>query len=125
MTRDHVSRRNTLKLIGTGAAATALGAGRAVAQSVDEPEAPAKAAAPKPAPAPGDADRERRLKWWHEAKYGMFIHWGLYSVLGRHEWVQEMEAIPHEEYDRLAEKFVPAPGFAREWARLAKRAGQK
>jgi len=124
MTMDRLSRRRTLKLI--GAAAAAVGAGRTViAQSIDEPDAQAKKAAPKPAGAPGDADRERRLKWWQEAKYGMFIHWGLYSVIGRHEWAQEMEAIPHQEYDALADKFVPKPGFAREWARLAKRAGQK
>ena len=42
----------------------------------------------------GEADRERRMKWWHEARFGMFIHWGLYSVLGRHEWVMENEGIP-------------------------------
>ena len=36
-------------------------------------------------PAGGDADREQRMKWWHEARFGMFIHWGLYSELGRHE----------------------------------------
>ena len=41
-----------------------------------------------------DADRERRMKWWHEARFGMFIHWGLYSVLGRHEWAMEQEGIP-------------------------------
>ena len=44
--------------------------------------------------AAGDADRERRMKWWHEARFGMFIHWGLYSTLGRHEWAMENEAIP-------------------------------
>src|SRR5687768_10521030 len=71
------------------------------------------------------ADRNRRMKWWQDAKFGMFIHWGLYSVVGRHEWVQEMEAIPHQEYAALAARFLPKPGFAREWARLAKRAGQK
>ena len=71
------------------------------------------------------ADRERRMKWWHEARFGMFIHWGLYSVLGRHEWVMENEGIPVAEYEQLAQRFHPKPGFAREWARLAKQAGQK
>ena len=71
------------------------------------------------------ADRERRMKWWHEAKFGMFIHWGLYSVLGRHEWVMEMEGIPAQEYEKLAKQFNPKPNAAREWARLAKRAGQR
>ena len=71
------------------------------------------------------ADRMRRMKWWHAAKFGMFIHWGLYSVLGRHEWVMEHEGIPVSEYERLADQFRPKPGFARDWARLAKRAGMK
>ncbi len=73
----------------------------------------------------GAADRERRMKWWHEAKFGMFIHWGLYSVLGRHEWVMENEGIPVAEYEKLAQRFKPKPNAAREWAKLAKRAGQK
>lgn len=72
-----------------------------------------------------DADRARRMKWWHEAKFGMFIHWGLYSVLGRHEWVMENEGIPVGEYEELAKKFRPKPNAAREWARLARQAGMK
>ena len=68
-------------------------------------------------------DRERRMKWWHEAKFGMFIHWGLYSTLGRHEWVMENEAIPIKEYEQLADRFVPQPNAARAWAALARRAG--
>jgi alpha-L-fucosidase len=76
--------------------------------------------------AAGDAsDRERRMKWWHEARFGMFIHWGLYSVLGRHEWVMENEGIPVDEYEQLAKRFKPKPNAAREWAKLAKQAGQK
>ena len=78
------------------------------------------------ATAAGDAsDRERRMKWWHEARFGMFIHWGLYSVLGRHEWVMEDEGIPVAEYEQLAKRFKPKPNAARDWARLAKQAGQK
>jgi len=78
------------------------------------------------ASAAGDAsDRERRMKWWHEARFGMFIHWGLYSVLGRHEWVMENEGIPVAEYEQLAKRFKPKPNAARDWARLAKQAGQK
>ncbi|MGO9262378.1 MAG: alpha-L-fucosidase [Bryobacteraceae bacterium] len=78
------------------------------------------------ATAAGDAsDRERRMKWWHEARFGMFIHWGLYSTLGRHEWVMEDEGIPVAEYEQLAKRFKPKPNAARDWARLAKQAGQK
>src|ERR1017187_8758861 len=57
----------------------------------------------------GDADREARMKWWHEARFGMFIHWGLYSVRGRHEWVMENEGIPVTEYEQLAKRFKPKP----------------
>src|ERR1051326_4067313 len=73
----------------------------------------------------GDADREARMKWWHEARFGMFIHWGLYSVLGRHEWVMENEGIPVVEYAPLANQFKPQANAARAWAKLAKQTGQK
>jgi alpha-L-fucosidase len=71
------------------------------------------------------ASRARRLAWWREAKFGMFIHWGLYSVIGHQEWVMESEGIPIPQYEILARHFTPKPNAAREWARLAKRAGQK
>jgi alpha-L-fucosidase len=74
---------------------------------------------------PGDADSQRRIKWWHDAKFGMFVHWGLYSVLGRHEWVMENEAIPIAEYERLAQRFRPKSEPARIWARLARETGMK
>jgi len=70
-------------------------------------------------------DRERRLQWWHEARFGMFIHFGLYSVLGRHEWAMEEEGIPVAEYQLLAKQFNPKPHAARAWAKLAKAAGMK
>jgi len=72
-----------------------------------------------------DKGRARRLKWFHEAKFGMFIHWGLYSVIGRHEWAMELEGIPVPEYETLAKRFKPKPNAARAWAKLAKRAGMK
>ena len=74
-----LSRRDYLSLVGAGASLAA-------------------AAGPSPALAAGTAeDRARRMKWWHEARFGMFIHWGLYSVWGRHEWAMEQEAIPVSE----------------------------
>jgi alpha-L-fucosidase len=75
--------------------------------------------------ASGDADREQRMKWWHEARFGMFIHWGLYSVLGRHEWAMENEGIPVAEYQQLARQFKPKPNAAHDWAKLARQAGQR
>lgn len=69
------------------------------------------------------ATRPQRIRWWNEARFGMFVHWGLYSLLGCHEWVQAMECIPMEEYEKLARRFKPRPNAAREWVRLAKAAG--
>ena len=66
-------------------------------------------------------DRIRRMKWWHEARLGMFIHWGLYAQVGRHEWAMETEAIPLKEYEALADTWKPKPNAAREWpARIYK-----
>src|SRR5438093_13725292 len=107
-----LSRRDTLKRLGLGAAA-------AVSPVLAPPPSapPPPSAAPRPSPAE-TADRARRMKWWHEAKFGMFIHWGLYSVLGRHEWAMENEAFPVAEYEVLAKRFNPKPNAARDWARL-------
>jgi len=69
------------------------------------------------------ADRKKRMRWWHDAKFGMFVHWGLYSVLGRHEWAMNRERIPVEQYEKLADRFEPKPNAMRNWARLAKQAG--
>lgn len=69
--------------------------------------------------------RDQRMKWWREAKFGMFVHFGLYSVLGHHEWAQVEENFPPEEYALLANDFCPKEGAPREWAKLAKAAGMK
>ena len=55
----------------------------------------------------------------------MFIHWGLYAQLGRHEWVMNRERIPVAEYEKLAATWHPKERPAREWAALAKQAGMK
>ena len=44
-------------------------------------------------------------KWFQEARFGMFIHWGLYALAARHEWVQHNEKIPDEEYRKYFENF--------------------
>ena len=67
--------------------------------------------------------RARRMKWWHDARYGMFVHWGLYALIGRNEWVHAIEAIPLTEYEQLINRFKPKKNPARDWARLAKAAG--
>ncbi|GGH03284.1 alpha-L-fucosidase [Silvibacterium dinghuense] len=82
---------------------------------------PAAAGMPKPMPQP----HSERLAWWTEARFGLFIHWGVYAIPGRGEWVQFNEQIPVEEYARLAEEFRPAEFDAAAWAALAKDAGMK
>jgi alpha-L-fucosidase len=89
---------------------------------------PANAQPPPGRDPSGDAptpDQQRRMKWWHDAKFGMFIHFGLYAAHGRHEWAMEMEAIPVAEYQKFTAGFNPAPGSSRKWAQLAKAAGMK
>ena len=75
--------------------------------------------------AAAERSRARRMAWWHQARFGMFVHWGLYAQLGRHEWVMNRERIPVEEYERLADTWKPKERPAREWARLAREAGMK
>ncbi|MBM4144083.1 MAG: alpha-L-fucosidase [Lentisphaerae bacterium] len=72
-----------------------------------------------------DATRAKRMKWFRDARFGMFIHWGLYAQLGRHEWAMWHERIPLGEYEPLADAWKPKPRAAREWAALAKKAGMK
>ncbi len=74
---------------------------------------------------PEQQDRANRLEWFRAARFGMFIHWGLYSQLGRHEWVMNRERIPIAEYEKLAKSWKPQPNAAREWAKLAKKAGMR
>jgi len=110
-------------LLGTSASLVTLAASSNTAAAMSQPGTPQNQ--PQASSDPGEADRIRRMKWWHEARFGMFIHWGLYSVLGRHEWAMEEEGIPVAEYEQLAKRFQPAPNAARAWAKLAKAAGQK
>lgn len=69
--------------------------------------------------------RDRRMQWWRDARFGMFVHFGLYSVIQRHEWVMAMEGIDREDYEKYANQFQPKEGCCKEWARLAKAAGMK
>lgn len=75
------------------------------------------------------------LAWWREARFGLFIHWGIYSVpagiwkgqpvpsLG--EWIMHNAKIPYEEYSQLAKQFNPVKFSAKEWVQLAAQAGMK
>jgi alpha-L-fucosidase len=113
---QNISFNRRQMLLGTGASLAGLAlTGKAAA-------APLAQAA---TPAPPSEDQVRRMQWWHAAKFGMFIHFGVYSTIGRHEWVMEDEAIPVVEYAPHAAKFNPAKNSARAWAKLAKAAGMK
>ncbi len=69
--------------------------------------------------------REERMAWWHEAKFGMFVHWGCYSVLGRGEQILLRDMMPMDEYRALADEFNPPPDWADNIADQAVRAGAK
>ncbi len=117
-----ISRRDSMILLGSSAA---LAAGALDASCGEQ-----RATAAKPTQAEKEspevqADRTRRMKWWHEARFGMIVHWGLYSVLGHHEWAMEKEAISVPQYQELAKLFKPQPDAARNFAKLATQAGQK
>src|SRR5688500_13765978 len=69
--------------------------------------------------------RAAALQWFREAKYGLFLHHGLYSMLGRHEWVQLEGKIRVQEYARLADEFTASKFDAEAIAELADCAGMR
>jgi alpha-L-fucosidase len=81
------------------------------------------------------AREDLRLDWWREARFGMFIHWGLYAIPagewkgkkipGIGEWIMKRAQVPVAEYEQLATQFNPVKFDAAEWVSLARRAGQK
>lgn len=84
---------------------------------------------------PDEAARRERLAWFHDAKYGLFIHWGLYAIPagewkgkripGIGEWIMNRARIPVGEYSQLAKGFNPVRFDAEAWVQLAKDAGMK
>ncbi|MFC2097257.1 alpha-L-fucosidase [Bacteroidota bacterium] len=82
-----------------------------------------------------EADKDLRMKWWRDARFGMFIHWGAYSVpAGIHngkeipgigEWIMSRAKIPIPEYEKYVKQFNPIKFDAKEWVRIAKNAGMK
>jgi alpha-L-fucosidase len=76
-------------------------------------------------PAAGLTGREQARRWFQEAKFGLFIHWGVYALLGKGEWIRTVDRIPREEYAKLLPRFHPRKFDPDAWADLAQRAGMK
>ncbi len=66
-----------------------------------------------------------KMTWWEDAKFGMFIHWGLYALVGTGEWCMYNDKIPPDEYRLLADSFTPENFDADAWMKVAKSAGCK
>jgi alpha-L-fucosidase len=66
-----------------------------------------------------------KWKWWVNDRFGMFIHWGLYALPARHEWIKNMEKIRDEDYQRYFDHFNPDLYDPKKWAHSAKAAGMK
>jgi alpha-L-fucosidase len=54
-----------------------------------------------------DAQKEQRMAWWTQGRFGMFIHWGLYALPARHEWVKNHEHLTNQEYQKYFDNFNP------------------
>jgi len=65
------------------------------------------------------------MQWWRDAKFGMFIHWGLYSIVGKGEWYMFNKSVDVREYRKLAAEFTAEKFDAKDWAQCAKDAGMK
>ncbi|MDX2302747.1 MAG: alpha-L-fucosidase [Microscillaceae bacterium] len=78
---------------------------------------------------------DQRMEWWRDARFGMFIHWGLYAVPagirngkeveGIGEWIMDHDSIPISEYEKYTAEFNPVKYNAEEWVKIAKNAGMK
>src|SRR4029077_10202220 len=92
-------------------------------------QAAPQAALPKP------ANQDAKMKWFRDAKFGLFIHWGLYcipagewkgqKIPGIGEWIMNRAKIPVTEYEQLATQFNPVKFNAEEWVKMAEDAGMK
>lgn len=68
---------------------------------------------------------EKRIRWFREARFGMFIHWGLYAIPARGEWIRSVEEVPKNQYMKYFYEFNPTEYDPTKWAKVAKEAGMK
>ena len=98
-----------------------------------QPAAPPAGASPGPYARETPAQREKRMAWFRDARFGLFIHWGVYSVPAGEwnghtnygEWFLEETKMPVSQYEKFAGQFNPVKFDARAWVRMAKDAGMK
>ncbi len=148
-TKTSIIRKASARML---AALFVVGALTAIAVAVKQPplhqqvnqqanQQPTPAPTPRPAitlASPEEAAREMnnpRSKWFREAKFGLFIHWGVYSIpagtwkgeriAGLGEWIMNRAKVPVKEYEQLATQFNPVKFNAEEWAQMAQDAGMK
>jgi len=117
-----IRRRSLLQ----GVAAASLIARASVAQTLtDEQKSALKEANADPTLAPDLLLPPKAMAWWRDAKFGVFVHWGLYAIPGKGEWHMFADKVPPAEYAKLAQDFNPRRYDPTSWARLAKDAGAR
>ena len=68
---------------------------------------------------------QKRMQWYVEARFGLFLHWGLYAIPARGEWMRSFERMSLEDYQKYFDEFNPVDYDPKSWARMAKEAGMK
>jgi alpha-L-fucosidase len=115
--------RQVLAVAGVALVASSAGDRRVLAQgAAAAPPRPAAPAAGSYTPAP---ENLKAREWFQDAKFGLFIHWGVYSVLGDGEWIMNNRKIRADDYEKLPAFFNPTEFNPVEWVSLAKAAGMK
>src|SRR2546421_10090951 len=107
-----------------------MGLSQGVPRPGDGHDAPRPAGGGKPGETVGGGNLPDRVmtagsSWWTEARFGLFLHWGLYSLAARHEWVKNRERLTDEHYQRYFDHFFPDLFDPERWAHTAKRAGMR
>jgi alpha-L-fucosidase len=77
------------------------------------------------APLRAEGPRDEARRWFRDAQFGLFVHWGIYSLLGKGEWVMNNDKIPIAQYEKLPPQFHPTQFDADQWVELAQTAGMK